>query len=237
MNTHLGMKLYRERKGRRAGDRESLDQAVGCSGFDPQALSKPVDPLMMERIDGHALLANQARKHAAWCDVDVVAVVVPAFDRSCVITFAVIEATRARVDRRIERASEGHIHFLKAAAYAENGYAGGYDSPNQRQHGCIARQVEQHLVGRRRSSIARGRYVGGTAGEQDAVNAIDEAVGIESSRFGGKAQCHNAGTLRRCADISVQDGMRSVAMPIDPIGGNDHERTAESVAGHVQGNL
>ena len=225
-DTHLRMPLHRQREGWRPVDREGLDEAVGRRGFQAQAVAQPLDPLVMQRVDRMATLRQQAGQHAAGRDVDLVAVVVPALDRPVVVAFAVVQTAASRMDRGIERAAPGDVHLLEAPAHGQHRDPGRNQRLEQRQDGAIALPVEQHAFGQRPGAVELGRHVGRAAGQHHAVDAAGQAGRVDRIDRGRQRQRKGARDLRHRAHIAMEQGVRRMAVALDAVGGDGHQRAA-----------
>src|SRR5258708_19119158 len=124
------MPLHAECKARGVGNPDRLDRAVLGHALDDDARSGFEDALTMQRVDAERLAPKYLRKDAAGNETDVVPV---GEDNSGIrMDFAALQPRHAMVhasgqlaDFRMQRATEGDVHLLQAAADAEQRYAAG----------------------------------------------------------------------------------------------------------------
>ena len=174
------MPLYAERKARRVRDPDRLDGAVFGDALDHDALAGFEDALPVQRIHADGLAAEQLRKGAAGRQVDVVPV--GEHHRRIGMDFAVLQPRHAVVhaagdfaDFRMQRAAEGDVHFLQAAADAEDRNAAGDAGFRQRQRDVVAVDVVG-LVPLMRFGLEAGRMdIGAGARQHHAVDHIEQA--------------------------------------------------------------
>ena len=121
---------------------------------------------------------------------------------------AMIEAPRQLADFGMQRAAERDIHLLKAAADAEQRHAARDAGLDQRQRERIAAVVVRLAARMLFVPEVTGMDVGARAGEQNAVDGIEEDADIGDLRRAGKHQRHGARGLGDRAQIAVRHALR-----------------------------
>ena len=174
------MPLHAERKARRIGDADRLDGAVLRHALDHDALAGLVDALAVQRVHADGLAAEEPREGAARDEPDLMPV--GEDDGGIGMDLAVLQPRHAMVhasgqlaDLGMQRAAEGDVHLLQAAADAEDRHAAGDAGLDQRQRQRVARLVVGLVLGMRLGPEAGRMHVGARAGQQDAVDHVEQA--------------------------------------------------------------
>ena len=174
------------------------------------ALAGFEDALAVQRIHPDGLAAEQSRKGAAGREVDVVAV--GEHHRRIGMDLAVLQPRHAVVhaagdfaDFRMQRAAEGDVHLLQAAADAEHRHAAGDAGFRQRQRDVVAVDVVG-LVPLVRLGLETGRmHIGAGARQHDAVDGVEQRADIGDLGRSGKHQRQRAGNVGDGAKIALAD--------------------------------
>src|SRR4029077_18535343 len=137
------MPLHAERKARCIGDPDGFDGAVFRNAFDDDAFTRFEDALPMQGIHTDGFATKYLREGAAGRQSDVMPV--SEDDRLIGVDFAVLQPWHAMVhtpgyftDFGMQRAPEGDVHLLQAAADPEYRDASGDASFRQRQCDVVA---------------------------------------------------------------------------------------------------
>ena len=118
---------------------------------------------------------------------------------------AVVHAARDLADFRMQRAAEGDVHLLQAAADAEDRHAAGDAGLRQRQRDVVAMDVVG-LVLRVRLGLEAGRmHIGARAGQQDAVDGVEQRADVGDLGRAGKHQRQGAGDVGDRAQVALAD--------------------------------
>ena len=104
----------------------------------------------------------------------------------------------------MQRAAEGDVHLLKAAADAENRHAAGDAGLDQRQRHGIASLVVGFVLGMRLGAEAGRMNVCARARQQHAVDHLQQRADIGDVRRAGKHQRQRAGDFRHRAKVSFR---------------------------------
>ena len=126
----------------------------------------------------------------------------------------------------MQRAAERDVHLLKAAADAEQRYAARDAGLDQRQRERVARLVIRLVarIGLRAPKCAR-MHIGAGAGEQHAVDGVEQRVDIGDLRRAGKisgsapAVSAAARRLRSPTRCAVNLPSARCALPMTPTTG------------------
>jgi glutamine synthetase len=78
----------------------------------------------------------------------------------------------------VQRAAQGDVDFLKAAAHAEHRHAAPDRTARQRQGHLVARRVGRRVRVAQRGAVAGRVDVAGRAGQEQAVQQIEHAVRV-----------------------------------------------------------
>ena len=120
-----------------------------------------------------------------------------------------VEVARLVLQLLAERAAEGDVHLLEAAADAEYRQAGGDRGLDHRQRGRVALRVVPGAGIRSGPLVAMRLDIRGAAGEQDAVEGLEPVVQVTIAERG-----HEHGRrVRRLGDrvdVLFADGMEPV---------------------------
>src|SRR5580700_2113741 len=193
----FGVPLYAERKTRRVGDVNGLDGAVLRNAFDDHALARFEDALAVQRVDADRFGAKELGEHAAWRQANVVAIGENDFEIG--MQFAVFEPRRPMVhapgqlaNLGMQRTAEGDIHLLKTAADAEQWHAALDAGLDQLKRDGVAILIVG-LIGciLFLAEVTR-MHVGAGAGEQNAVDRIEQRADVGNLRRAGKDQRQGA---------------------------------------------
>jgi hypothetical protein len=226
------MPLQGQRKGRCVGHAERLDLTVVGRGLEPGARRQAIDPLGVQRIHCHATLAQQAVQQAAFDDVNVV--------RRRVVHVGIGRLGRTMiappfdlVHELMQRAAQRHIDFLQATADREQRHAAIDRMADQRQGGGIARRIVRGARPAVLALIMMRLDIGRTAGQQDAVQAVDQTVqGLDRgplfAEFGADGRDQDgqrADGMDRCPDVFVAHRVMPAAAAVFlETGRNAHKR-------------
>ncbi|RAJ86565.1 hypothetical protein C7409_1403, partial [Paraburkholderia caballeronis] len=165
----FGVPLHAERERGRAGDADRFDQAIGRNGFGGEAGTEAVDALAVQRVDaGVGRAARQPLQQAAGHERDRMRRRVLEVERIGLVLAVIGEAVDG-VDLLVERAAEGDVQLLEAAADGEHGDAGVDGGAQQREGGGVAVRVVQGGLARC-AAVAVRFDVRIAAGEEQAVD-------------------------------------------------------------------
>ena len=87
----------------------------------------------------------------------------------------VVHAAGQFADFRMQRAAEGDVHLLQAAADAEQRHAARDAGFRQRQRQLVALDVVGLVPGIRLGAEAGRMHIGARAGQHDAVDRVEQA--------------------------------------------------------------
>ncbi len=132
-----------------------------------------------------------------------------------------VDAPRQFPDFGVQRAAEGDVHLLQAAADAEQGYAARDAGLRQRQRQAIALQVVGLVAGVRFGAKMRRVNVGPGAGQDHAVDDIQQRTDIGDFGAAGEHQRQRAGDLGHRAKITLAGHLRRKPI-LDAIGVGDY---------------
>ena len=133
----------------------------------------------------------------------------------------VVHAAGYFADFRMQRTAEGDVHFLQAAADAEQRHAAGDASFRQRQRHVVAMHVIGLMLGVRFGLETGRMHIGARAGQHDAVDGIQERTDVGNFRRAGKHQRQRARDLGHRAKIPFTDHLCREAI-FDAMGVSDH---------------
>ncbi len=136
------MPLHAEGEALRTVGPERLDQPVARQRLDRQPLAQAFHALRVQGIDPHGVGAGERMQHPSRHQADLVRRSVLHFER-LVLVLAVIEQSLHLVQRLMQRAAEGDVHLLEAAADAEHRHAALHRRADQRQRGGVAIGIVQ----------------------------------------------------------------------------------------------
>jgi hypothetical protein len=157
----------------------------------------------MQRIHLHAALAQQAMQHAAVDDLDVVRRAVVDVDVGR-LGRAMVTAAFDLVHQLVQRAAQRHVDLLRAAADREQGHASLERMADQGKRGGVARRIVRCALPALLAAIVVRLDVGRAAGQQHAVQRIEEPV----ERFDGRSfVAPQRGAYRRDQDGQAADSL------------------------------
>ncbi|OEC47416.1 hypothetical protein A7D27_00370 [Pseudomonas sp. 1D4] len=162
------MPLYAECEGPGAFDRYGFDQSVGRQRFNSKAGRQTFNTLAVDGIDEKLARHTEAGEHATRLHGDRVARCVLDFER-LVFRLTVVHEALDLMHLLVQRAAEGHVHFLEAPADAQHRHATLDCSTQQRQGDGIAFGVMEGAGRTGRTGIKMRFYVGRRTGEQESV--------------------------------------------------------------------
>jgi glyoxylate reductase len=191
--------------------RDRLDDAVGGCRFHGEAFRQPLDALAVDRVHHGLALAEDLLENAARADVDGVGWRI-AHIHVVMLGRPVVEAALDVLQFRLERAAHHHVQLLEAAADAEQGHAPLQHLVDQLQRGGVAVVVIGLMRLGRLLAIMRRMHVGHRAGDDDAVEMIEQRVDFQRvdhrRDHDGRAQRH----LGHGAHIFVADRVKQEAV-------------------------
>ncbi len=114
---------------------------------------------------------------------------------------AVIHMSRYVVQLLPERAAEGDVHLLEAAADAEHGHAGGDGARNQRQRGFVALRIMQRARFARFAPIVTRLDIRRAAHEHQPVESVEQLVQLQLPSDGRYQQRQTACNIEHRSDI------------------------------------
>ena len=120
----------------------------------------------------------------------------------------------------MQRATEGDVHFLEAAADAEDRHAALDAGIDQRQGHRVALLVVGFVGGMRLGPEARRMDVGAGAGEQDPVDRAQQRLDVGDVRGAGEHQRQRPGDVRDRPHVALTHELDVVAVV-------DHTRIAD----------
>ncbi|MNN31096.1 hypothetical protein D3C81_1447670 [compost metagenome] len=112
----------------------------------------------------------------------------------------------------MQAATEGHVHFLEAAADAEQRQPGIHRGADQRQGQVVAGRIVRSARGAVRPLVVLRLDVGRRAGEQQAVEALEQVRNVDQLGRGRDDQRQAAGANGYGAQVLVAgdvEGMRA----------------------------
>jgi hypothetical protein len=105
----------------------------------------------------------------------------------------------------MQRAAVRDRHLLEAAADAEQRHAAFDAGVHQRERQLVAVAVVGLVARMRFEAETRGMDIGTSAGEQDAVDGIEQGIDIGDTRRAGKHQRQRARDLGDRAQVALSD--------------------------------
>ena len=134
---------------------------------------------------------------------------------------AVVHAPGDFADLRMQRAAEGDVHFLQAAADAEYRHAAGDAGFRQRQRDVVAMDIVGLVLLVRFGLEARRMDVGAGARQHDAVDGIEQGADIGDLGRSRKHQRQRARHVGHGTKIALSDhlGLETI---FDAMGVPDH---------------
>ncbi len=121
---------------------------------------------------------------------------------------AVVHAPGQVADLGMQRTAIGDIHFLHAAADAEQRHAAHDADLDQRQGQRVARLVIRLVARIGILAEAARMHIGAAAGEQNAVDGVEQRADIGDLRRAGKDQRQRACDVRHRAQVALADALR-----------------------------
>ena len=97
----------------------------------------------------------------------------------------------------VQRAAHRDVQFLEAAADRQQRHAARHGGADQRQGGAVARRVLPGALGMRRAVIIAGMHVGAAAGQDDAVQPLQQGFDVAGRAVGGEQDRDAAAPFRR----------------------------------------
>ena len=192
----------------RVGNADCLDRAVLRHTFDRDALAGIEDSLPVQRVDANAVASEQTGEVALRHELHLVAV--GKHDRGIGVDLAILEARHAMVhaarnvpDLGMQRTAERHVHFLEAAADAEDRHAAlnaGLDQPKRHR---VAILVIRFVGGMRLESKARRMDIGSCAGEENTVDRAQQGFDVGDVRRAREHQRQGAGDFGDRPHVSL----------------------------------
>lgn len=113
----------------------------------------------------------------------------------------VIEPPGNLVKLRMERAAQGDVQFLNAAADREHRQIGLHCCAQERQRDRIARRVVKHAGRIGRAPVMMRLDIGGRTRHQQPVDPRQHRLGGIGTALGGHEQRQAAGTSDHCIDV------------------------------------
>ena len=144
---------------------------------------------------------------------------------------AVVAAARDLVEVLVQRAAEGDVQLLDAAADGEQRHAARHGAADQRQGGGVARRVGEVVLARGRAAVVRGVDVGRAAGDHDAVQSVEQRVRVEPIGQGRDQDRQRPGADHHRVDILGADRVEVELVARLQAGGDTDERE-HGFAGH-----
>ena len=132
-----------------------------------------------------------------------------------------VHAAGQFADFRMQRAAEGDVHLLQAAADPEQRHAAGDTGFRQRQRQIVTLDVVGFVPGIRFSAETGRVHIGAGAGQHHAVDRIEQSADIGDIGAAREHQRQRARNLGHGAEISLSDhlGRKSI---FDAVGVSDH---------------
>ena len=96
-----------------------------------------------------------------------------------------VQHPRQLLDVLVQGPAERDVHFLEAAAYREQRHPAFEAEAHERQRGLVAMGVVQGAGTAGRDVVVAGQHVGGAAGEQEAVDRVEQVVAGHGAPDGG----------------------------------------------------
>ena len=134
---------------------------------------------------------------------------------------AVVHAAGDLADFGMQRAAEGDVHLLQAAADAEDRHAAGDAGLRQRQRDVVAMDVVGLVPLMRLGLEARRMHIGPRAGQHDAIDDVEQRADVGNLGRAGKHQRQRPRHVGDRAQIALSDhlGLETI---FDAIGVPDH---------------
>ncbi len=139
------------------------------------------------------------------------------------LVVAVIEVPGHLVQPLVQRAAEGDIHLLEAAADAEYRDAGMHGLADKGQRRGIARRVMQRPRLARRPLVALRLDVRGAAGKEQPVEALEQLLEPELLGERGDEQRGRTGRIEHGPRVLLPDHVERLCTDHAPVGRNTNE--------------
>src|SRR5262249_35171009 len=204
--------------------------------YDDDALAGFENALAVQRIDANALGAEKLGEYDAWGQPHVM----PFGEHNLDIRmeFAIRQPRRAMIDAAgqvadfgMQRAAIGDVYLLDAPADAEQRHTARNAGLDQGQRQRIASLIVG-LAARVRLLAEQTRmHIGACAGEQDAVDAVEERRDVGNLRRAGEHQRQCAGSLGDRTQVALADALRR-ELALHEMQAADHADNGFS-AGHL----
>ncbi len=212
------MPLHAEREGGRIGDAHGLDGAVGCDRFHDQAFAEAIDRLPVQRIDLDRVGAIKEFLQApAGRQCHRVRRTI-AFRQGHGLVGAMVEAIRQFVHFLMQRTPERDVQLLHPAADGEQRHTLGQSATDQGQGSGVARRIPGAAGPARLRPIVMWFDVGRAAGDQQAVELIEQRVEIKPRPQGGNQQWQAARAIDDGIDIFVAHLVVTEAIAVNEAG-------------------
>ena len=231
------MPLHAERKARRIGNPDRLDGAVFRHALDDDPLARFEDALAVQRIHADGLAAEEPGERAvrgtSWTSWRSAKTTVRIGMDLAVLQprHAMVHASRQLADLRMQRAAEGDVHLLQAAADAEERHAARDAGFRSAPAPSSSRWMIVRFVPRMRLGAEAGRMnIGAGAGQHDAVDRVQQRADV-----GDVGRCRQTSAAARrelrprregCAlrpSVSRNRSSMRWAFPITPTTGRPHQ--------------
>jgi hypothetical protein len=121
----------------------------------------------------------------------------------------------------MQRAAEGDVHLLQAAADAEQRNSTSDAGLRQRKRNLVALDVIGLVLGMRLGLEAGRMNIGARARQHDAVDHVEQSADIGNLRTASKHQRQGASHLGHGAHIALADHLH-VEAAFDAVGVSDH---------------
>src|SRR5579871_873000 len=224
------MPLHGQREAPRIRDPERLDETIRGARLDLQLRSEPLDSLRMQRIDSQLFDTRQRPQSPLGLQDDRVCRSVLHFERLRVVV-AMVELAFDLVHALMQRATEGYVHLLEAAADPEHGHATTHGLTDQRQGGRITRWIVQGTRRAGRPRIMVRLDVGSTSGEQQSVHALEQLVHTELLGQGRNQQRQGLRDFQHGARILLSHYVKRMQTERTTVGRYTDEWTRKSHEG------
>jgi len=117
----------------------------------------------------------------------------------------VVDAPRQVADLRVQSAAEGDVHLLEAAADPEQRHAAGDAGFDQGQRQIVAFFVIRFVTGMRLDPEPAGMNIGAAAGQQHAIDHLQQRADIGDIGRSGEHHRQGAGNVGHRPEIGLAD--------------------------------
>jgi gamma-glutamylputrescine oxidase len=216
--------LHGERETLRATHAERFDDAVWRAGFHDQPLGQPLDALVVERVHSNAIGIGEAAQYAALFQHNVVGGAILDIERLRFIV-SMVEEAGDFVQLLVERAAEGDIHLLEAAAYAQHRDSAIDGLGDERERGRVPVLVVQCAGSACGAGVMQRLHVGWATREKETIDDFEQLIDGDELAQRGDQERYRVGRFHDRTEVLLSDRVKRVMTDHSPIGRQSNDGT------------